>query len=86
VDGPGAALAGGGEDFFEAQITLRSGRATDADRFVGLHHMQGIRIGIGINGHRPDPEFFQGANNPARNGATIGDEHFLKHDRSSTFS
>jgi hypothetical protein len=48
--------------------------------------MQGIRIGVRINGHRADPKLSQGPNNPAGNGAAIGNEYFTEHDLLSTIS
>ena len=41
--------------------------------------MHARRIGLGVDGHGLDAEFFAGANDPQRDLSTIGDEHFLKH-------
>ena len=50
--------------------------------FIGLFDVQGMSVGICIDGDRFNPHFGAGAYNTNRDFATIGNKNFLDHARS----
>ena len=51
----------------------------DVIGLVGLLHMEGVTIGIGIDGDRLDAQFGAGAHDADGDLAPVGDQYFLKH-------
>jgi hypothetical protein len=60
----------------------RRGRA-DQRRLIGLAHMQGRGVGLGIDGEGADPHAFGGAEHPAGDLAAIGDQDGFEHQNST---
>ena len=54
---------------------------TDIIGFIGLFDVQGMSVGIRIDGDGFNPHFGAGAYNANRNFATIGNKNFLDHAR-----
>ncbi len=79
MNGVGAAGFGDGEDLVHRQI--RPGRTafSQAVGFVGLHQVQAGGVGFAIHRHTFDLQRAQGPQNAAGNGATVGDQQFVKH-------
>jgi len=46
---------------------------------VGLAHMQGVAVGVGIDGDGGDAELFRRPDDAAGDLAAIGDEDLLEH-------
>ena len=46
---------------------------------IGHLHMQGVLVGLGIDGDRLDPHFARGLDDPAGDLAAIGDQDALEH-------
>ena len=71
-------------DFGRAQnprdvpVTLVARRRPNAYIFIGSADVQRIGVGLRMNGHRLDPKFFAGTNDPKCDFAPICDEDFLK--------
>ena len=68
------------QDSIDLKITLAAGGSTDADRFIGQLHMQGVNICFRINRQRANAEFFARANHAQRDLAAIGDQNFFEHE------
>ncbi|MNE29259.1 hypothetical protein D3C80_1227340 [compost metagenome] len=73
--GPGDRI----EYLVDDDIGLVGRCGTDMHRLVGHRHMQGIRIGVRIDGDGCDAHLLRCSDNPAGDFATIGDEDFLEH-------
>jgi len=58
---------------------LRKLRRADADSFVGKADMEGIAVGLTVDGDGADPEFLAGANHAEGDFSAVGDEDFLEH-------
>ncbi len=69
------------EDLLLIEIALCRRRRTDAHGLVGLPHMQGMPIGLGIHSNRLDAEPLEGADDAAGDGAAIGNQNFVEHER-----
>src|SRR5438552_2017029 len=67
------------------EIAMRGLWRTDANRFVGLIHMNRVAVSFGIHGNRADSHLTKCSNNAACNRAAIGDQDFTKHHVSGTF-
>ncbi len=74
-----AALAGGGENFIDAQIAVGGFITAERDRHVRFFNVARVAIGIGVNGNAFHAEAFQGANRAAGNFATVGDQNGAEH-------
>ena len=62
------------DDVVALQVALARRRRSDPHGFVGLAHVGRVRIGIGVDRDRPDPEFLAGADHAERDLAAIGDQ------------
>src|SRR5262249_28230929 len=51
-------------DAINSQVTLKTGRRTDADRFISELDVQRIDVCFGIDCERANAEFLTGANHP----------------------
>ena len=81
----GAGLAAGFDDLVHDKIALGGLRWTDVNRLVRHFHVQGIAIGIGIDGHRLDAHPARGLDDPASDFAAIGDQYLFEHGMIWTF-
>ena len=81
VDGLGAALLAGGDDFLDHQITLGCGRRANQDGGIGHLDMQRVLVGLRIDGDRLNSHFSRGLDDPAGNFAAIGNQDALEHGR-----
>ncbi len=73
MNGLRAAGAGGVENALDVQIGFGGDSLADPERGIGLQDVAGTVIGAGVHRDRPDAEPLQGADDPAGDGAAIGD-------------
>ena len=79
VDGLGPGLLGRGDDLGGVEIGLGRGRGADPDRLVGHVHMEGITVGVGIDGDRRDAEPPRRFHDAAGDFTPIGNEKLGEH-------
>ena len=79
VDGFGPAVAGDGQEAFGIQIAFAGRCRAEPPGFVGFADKQGTGIGIRIDGNGADTELAAGADDPAGDFATVGDQDLLEH-------
>ena len=79
VDRLSASRARGIDDLFTHQIAFARGRGPDMHGIISHTHMQRVGIGIRIDRNGADTHGACGADDPASNFATIGDEEGLDH-------
>ncbi len=72
---------GRAHDPIDFQITLKAGRRTDADRFIGELDVERIDVCFRIDRESANAEFLTGANHPQRDFSAISNENFLEHVR-----
>src|SRR5262245_14162552 len=70
---------GGTHNPIDSQITLKTGRRTDADRFVGQLDMKRINVRFRIDRQRANAEFFAGADHPQRDLSAVSNQYFFEH-------
>jgi len=75
-------VAGGGhrqvDDAMDVQIT-GDGIGADVIGLVRLLHMQGVAVGLRVDGHRGDAQFGAGTHDAHRDFTPVGDEDFADH-------
>ena len=74
-----AGILAGLNDLLGDQIGFRCRRRADMDSLVRHCDMRAPCISVGIDGNRLDPHFLGGADNPAGDFATVGDQDFFEH-------
>ena len=81
----GVGPAGGGrpEDLGDVEVALGRALAAQGVGLVGHHHMQGIEILVGIDGHAGQPGVAACSYHPDRDLAPVGDED-LAHENGSS--
>ena len=72
------------DDVVALQVALARRRRSDPHGFVGLAHVGRVRVGVGIDRDRLDPEFLACPDHAQRDLSTIGDQDFA--DRPSDWS
>ncbi len=75
----GAGLADRVHDLVDHDIGLVRGRRADVHRLVRHPHMQGIAVGIGIDGDGLDAHLPGGLDDAAGDLAPVRDQDFLEH-------
>ena len=75
VDGVGAGLRGGVEDFVEHQVGLGGGLAAEGECLVGQPHERGVGVGLGVDGDAGQPGILGRPDHPDRDLTAVGDEH-----------
>jgi hypothetical protein len=79
MDSLSAGLLAGSDDLVHDQIGFfRSSRA-DADGFVGQIDVQGVLVGLGINGDRLDAHLAGGLDDAAGDFAAVCDQNLGEH-------
>jgi len=78
VNGLGAGGAGGVEDLVDAQVAVLGGRGADGDGLVGHAHVDGVAVGVRVDGDDGDVALAAGAGDPAGDLAAVGDEDLLQ--------
>src|SRR5690606_37959599 len=73
MNGIGPAGAGSGDDRRDVEIAFRRRRRSQPPGDVGQAHMQGTRIGIGVDGYRAQAEAAAGGDDAAGDLAPVGD-------------
>src|SRR4029077_7331090 len=76
---------GRAHDPIDFQITLKAGRRTDTDRFIGELDVQRIDVCFRIDREGANAEFLAGANHPQRDLSAISNENFLEHVNLASF-
>ncbi len=79
VDGLRAAALRDLEDPLHPEVGLGGGRWTAGVGLVGVAHVEGVAVHVGVDGHRLDAHFVAGADHPHRDLAPVGDEDLLEH-------
>ena len=79
MDRFGPRLLRRGYDLIDDEIRLGGRRRPDMDGFVRHLDVEGVTVGIGIDGNRLDPEPARGLHDAAGNFAPIGNEKFPEH-------
>ncbi len=79
MDRLGARRLGRRDDLVDDEIGLRRRGRADGDRLVGHFDMQGVLVGLGIDGDGLDAHAARGLDDPAGDFAAIGDENFFEH-------
>ena len=73
--GPGGRL----DDLRDRQIALGRHRGPDQEGLVGLAHVGSVAVGLRVDRDGADPHLLQGAGDPDRDLAAVGDQHLLEH-------
>ena len=72
VDGVGARGVGGGDDVVGAEIAVAGGGEADVVGFVGEGNVEGVLVGVGIDGDGAQAHAAGGADDPAGDFAAVG--------------
>ena len=83
MDGVGLRLNGCLKDGFLVEVAFRRIGGADAIGEVGELDVQGVLVGVGVDGDRLDAELLTGADDSDGDFAAIGDEDSLEHDAAS---
>ena len=75
VHGLGAGVAAGLDDGLDLEVALGGRGGADPHGDVGLAHVPGAGVGVGVDGDRTDAQRAQGADHAAGDLAAVGDEH-----------
>ena len=76
VDSLGAGCLASGDDLVGDQIGFGRRRRADVHGLIGFAHVQGLGIGIGIDGHRLDAHRAGRADHAAGNFTAVGNQDF----------
>jgi hypothetical protein len=79
MDRLGAGSLGGGDDLFGDQIAFPRGGRTDQDRAVGVGHMGGVRVGLGVDRDGLKAHAAGRGEDPAGDFTAIGDQDGFEH-------
>ena len=79
VHGLRASRLHGLDDAVDDQVALRRGRRADGHGLVGLAHVQGVGVGLGVDGDGGDAETPAGADDAAGDLAAVGDQDLVEH-------
>ena len=79
MDRLGAVFLGGVENPVDPQVAFGGRRGADVLRLVGHADVQRCAVGIGIDGHRSDAHFAQGADDADGDLAPVGDQYLAEH-------
>ena len=79
VDRFGAAGLDGGQDGGDVEIALLARLPTEGVRLVGQADVEGVTVGLGIDGDRSDAHLPAGPDDPDGDLAPVGDEDRRKH-------
>ena len=84
MDGLGAGLLAGVDDAVDQQVALRRRCGTDVDGLVGHLDMQGVLVGIRIDGNRLDAQAARRADDAAGDLAAVRDQDLGEQGRHGT--
>jgi hypothetical protein len=79
VDRLGAGVEAGLDDLVDQQVALRRRRRADVDGLVGQLHVQGVAVGVGVDGDTLDAHLARGLDDAAGDFAAIRNEDFIEH-------
>ncbi len=74
----GTGVRGCAKEAFAVEVALPGRGWAEPDRFVREPNVRRVPVGVGIHGHRRDPECAQRAQDPDGDLAPVGDDH-LRH-------
>jgi hypothetical protein len=75
----GARRAGGREEPLGHEVRLARGGRAHRDGVVGVPHVERAAVGLGVDGHRLEPEIAAGPHDAHGNLAAVRDEELLAH-------
>ncbi len=75
VDGVGAGLGGGVQNFVEDEVGLGGGLSAEGEGFVGQAHERGVGVGFGVDGDAGQAGIGCGPDHPHCNLTAVRDEH-----------
>jgi hypothetical protein len=81
VDRVGAGLLRGVDDLVDHEVRVARRGATQGERLVGRAHVQGVAVGLGVDGHAGQPRVLARAGHAHRDLTAVGDQDLL-HRRS----
>src|SRR4051794_19797967 len=73
-------VSGDIKDLVSAEVAFGRRATTDAKRFVRLYHVTRQCISLRVDRHAFQPHAAQRTDDPASDGAAIGDENLFKHE------
>jgi len=79
MDGVDIGDFGGADDGRDVEITLGQTRRADADGFVGKADVEGVAVGLAVDGDGANAQLTTGVDDAQCDFAAIGDENFSKH-------
>ena len=79
MDGVGARDLARRHQARDVEIAFGRRRRADAHALVGEAHVHGVGIGGGVHRDRRNTDLPAGTQNPERDLAAIGDQHFVEH-------
>src|SRR5690606_378580 len=79
VDGLSAGLGGGGENPVDAQVAVGRLVAAQGDGHVGVAHVLGVAVGVGVHRHALHAEAPEGADGADSDLATVGNQYGIEH-------
>ena len=79
MDRLGARLLAGVDDLIDDEVGFGGRRWADVHGLVGHLDMEGIAVGVRIDGHRLDTHFARGLDHAAGNLAAVGNKDLLEH-------
>jgi hypothetical protein len=79
MDGVGARLARGVDQLLGVQVGLARVRLPDRDGLVGLADVEGIPVGVRVDGDRGELQLATGADHAESDLAAVGDQDLAHH-------
>ena len=70
------------EDTLGTEVALARRGPADRHSLVGVAHMDGVAIGLGVHRDGPDPQLTAGAEHPSGDLSPIGNQDGANHRRS----
>ncbi len=78
MNGLGPGLLGGENDLVDIEVVL-PGAGPDAHRFIGPHDMEGVLVGLLVDGHHLEAQFLGAPHDPHRDLAAVGHQNLAKY-------
>ena len=86
VDGVRIGNFGRTDDAVDLEVALRTRGRADANGLVGQLNMEGLNVGLRVNGDAADAEFLAGADDAQGDLSAVGNKETLNHVRSAALA